>query len=313
MTGIIVLQKPKDITSFLAVAKTRRLCQEKKAGHAGTLDPMATGVLPILFGGATRFLKFVPTSPKRYRAVLRLGLTTDTLDITGQILSEQPVSVSKEDLQEALEHFRGEILQVPPMYSAIKKDGVRMYDLARQGIEVEREARPVTIFELNLLSEGKLGHALGEQEYALDVLCSSGTYIRTLIDDLGRQLGCGAVMTELTRTAVGPFTMEHAVTLEELEAAAEAGTVEDYLLSVEDALKDYPKAIVSEAQAKRFRNGGELDLDRIPSLRSEKREEGRLKDGSYYGLFGPEQEFLGLGEVHLERNQMAVKRVFMRR
>lgn len=313
MTGIIVLQKPKDITSFLAVAKTRRLCQEKKAGHAGTLDPMATGVLPILFGGATRFLEFVPTSPKRYRAVLRLGLTTDTLDITGQILSEQPVSVSKEDLQEALEHFRGEIFQVPPMYSAIKKDGVRMYDLARQGIEVEREARPVTIFELNLLSEGELGHALGEQEYALDVLCSSGTYIRTLIDDLGRQLGCGAVMTELTRTAVGPFTMEHAVTLEELEAAAEAGTVEDYLLSVEDALKDYPKAIVSEAQAKRFRNGGELDLDRIPSLRSEKREEGRLKDGSYYGLFGPEQEFLGLGEVHLERNQMTVKRVFMRR
>lgn len=313
MTGIIVLQKPKDITSFLAVAKTRRLCQEKKAGHAGTLDPMATGVLPILFGGATRFLEFVPTSPKRYRAVLRLGLTTDTLDITGQILSEQPVSVSKEDLQEALENFRGEIFQVPPMYSAIKKDGVRMYDLARQGIEVEREARPVTIFELNLLSEGKLGHALGEQEYALDVLCSSGTYIRTLIDDLGRQLGCGAVMTELTRTAVGPFTMEHAVTLEELEAAAEAGTVEDYLLSVEDALKDYPKAIVSEAQAKRFRNGGELDLDRIPSLRSEKREEGRLKDGSYYGLFGPEQEFLGLGEVHLERNQMTVKRVFMRR
>lgn len=313
MTGIIVLQKPKDITSFLAVAKTRRLCQEKKAGHAGTLDPMATGVLPILFGGATRFLEFVPTSPKRYRAVLRLGLTTDTLDITGQILSEQPVSVSKEDLQEALEHFRGEIFQVPPMYSAIKKDGVRMYDLARQGIEVEREARPVTIFELNLLSEGELGHALGEQEYALDVLCSSGTYIRTLIDDLGRQLGCGAVMTELTRTAVGPFTMEHAVTLEELEAAAEAGTVEDYLLSVEDALKDYPKAIVSEAQAKRFRNGGELNLDRIPSLRSEKREEGRLKDGSYYGLFGPEQEFLGLGEVHLERNQMTVKRVFMRR
>lgn len=313
MTGIIVLQKPKDITSFLAVAKTRRLCQEKKAGHAGTLDPMATGVLPILFGGATRFLEFVPTSPKRYRAVLRLGLTTDTLDITGQILSEQPVSVSKEDLQEALEHFRGEIFQVPPMYSAIKKDGVRMYDLARQGIEVEREARPVTIFELNLLSEEELGHALGEQEYALDVLCSSGTYIRTLIDDLGRQLGCGAVMTELTRTAVGPFTMEHAVTLEELEAAAEAGTVEDYLLSVEDALKDYPKAIVSEAQAKRFRNGGELDLDRIPSLRSEKREEGGLKDGSYYVLFGPEQEFLGLGEVHLERNQMTVKRVFMRR
>lgn len=313
MTGIIVLQKPKDITSFLAVAKTRRLCQEKKAGHAGTLDPMATGVLPILFGGATRFLEFVPTSPKRYRAVLRLGLTTDTLDITGQILSEQPVSVSKEDLQEALENFRGEILQVPPMYSAIKKDGVRMYDLARQGIEVEREARPVTIFELNLLSEGELRHALGEQEYALDVLCSSGTYIRTLIDDLGRQLGCGAVMTELTRTAVGPFTMEHAVTLEELEAAAEAGTVEDYLLSVEDALKDYPKAIVSEAQAKRFRNGGELDLDRIPSLRSEKRGEGGVKDGSYYGLFGPEQEFLGLGEVHLERNQMTVKRVFMRR
>ena len=313
MTGIVVLYKPEEITSFLAVAKTRRICGEKKAGHAGTLDPMATGVLPILFGGATRFLEFVPTSPKRYTAVLRLGLTTDTLDITGEVQSETPVTVGREALENALPQFRGDIMQVPPMYSAIKKDGVRMYDLARQGIEVEREARPVTIYELNLLSEEETaGKSLQEHEYVLDVLCSSGTYIRTLIDDLGRVLGCGAVMTDLTRTAVGPFSLENAVTLEQLETAAEEGTLEQWILPVEDALKDYPISRITEAQAKRFCNGGELFLDRLPSLKK-KLASGALEQGSYYRMFGPENTFVGLGEVDLEQNLMRVKRVFIGR
>ncbi|MBQ4459121.1 MAG: tRNA pseudouridine(55) synthase TruB [Clostridia bacterium] len=157
MTGIICLRKPEGVTSFQAVRKVRGITGEKKAGHCGTLDPEATGVLPVMLGGATRFLEFLPTTPKQYRAVMKLGVVTDTLDLTGTVLETRDVSAGREEILSALGRFRGDILQVPPMYSALKKDGVRLYDLARQGVEVEREARPVTIFELELLPDGTDG------------------------------------------------------------------------------------------------------------------------------------------------------------
>lgn len=297
MTGIICFDKPEGITSFLAVKKARWLFGEKKAGHCGTLDPLATGVLPIMLGGATRFLDFLPVSSKAYVATMRLGVTTDTLDITGTVLSENDVDVSLEDIEKVLPKFRGDIMQVPPMYSAIKKDGVRMYDLARQGVEVEREPRPVTIYSL------EVSH-ISENDYSLSVSCSSGTYVRTLIDDIGRELGCGATMVALRRTEACGFPIEKTYTLEELEKAKEEGTIDSLVISVDEALGCYDEIRVSEAQGKRFRNGGELDLLRIKSTFK--------KVPGLYRVYCNE-EFLGLGEIAENSDVLAVKRVYVSR
>ncbi len=302
MTGFICLYKPEDMTSFGAVARVRRIMGEKKAGHCGTLEPMATGVLPIMLGGATRFLDFLPSSKKRYTAVMRLGITTDTLDITGEVLSENPVSVGYAEVCTASEKFKGDIMQVPPMYSAIKKDGVRMYDLARQGIEVEREARPVTIFRLDVFEEYE-GISLADDEYVLDVECSSGTYIRTLIDDIGRELGCGAAMTSLKRTQSSGFAIENAVTIEDLEKAVESGQADSVLTTVFDAMAEYDVVTVSEGQAKRFANGGALNLDRVQSCKA---------DG-LYRVLSPDGDFLGLGRADTQLRSLSVARVYVGR
>lgn len=306
MTGILCLYKPEEKSSFWAVKKVRYEAGEKKAGHCGTLDPMATGVLPVMLGGATRFLEFLPTTPKRYTATLKLGVRTDTLDATGTVLEEHEVTAGREEIKNALVRFRGEITQVPPMYSALKKDGVRLYDLARKGVEVEREARPVTIFALTLMPDGTLGTDPALGEYVLDVTCSGGTYIRTLIDDLGAALGCGAMMTALERTQVGVFTKENALTVPELERAAENGTLEEYLLPVGDALSQYPAVLVTAPQAKRFSNGGGLDLVRLHSLKEQP------EDGALLRVYH-EERFLGLGETSLTAGELSVKRVFVDR
>lgn len=190
-----------NMTSFSAVARARRITGEKKAGHAGTLDPMATGVLPVLFGGATRFMEFLPVQDKGYRAHIRLGLTTDTLDTTGTVLTRSEPHVTREQLEQALCGFRGAILQVPPMYSALSKNGVRLYELARRGEEVERPARPVTVYRLELMAFDEQA-----QEFEIDVFCSKGTYIRSLADDIGRALGCGAAMSALRRSYAAGFS-----------------------------------------------------------------------------------------------------------
>lgn len=291
MTGFVNLNKPEGITSFLCVAKVRRIMGEKKAGHSGTLDPMATGVLPIMLGGATRFLEFLPDSNKAYKATMRLGITTDTLDITGIVLSESDVNVTEEEVLKVSEKYLGDILQVPPMYSALNKDGVKLYKLARQGIEVEREARPVTIYRLDM---NKIG-----DEYELYVECSSGTYIRTLIDDIGRDLGCGATMTSLKRTLAGGFKIERSVTLEELESAEDPSI---YLTSVEDALSAYPTLSVSDGKAHRFVNGGGLVLDKLEGCKGE----------GLYRIYN-NSKFLGLGNANREKNELEFKRVFLDR
>ncbi len=307
MTGIICLRKSAEMTSFQAVRIARAIAGEKKAGHCGTLDPMATGVLPVMLGGATRFLEFLPTTPKTYRATLKLGIRTDTLDGTGTVLETRDVTVGREEILAAMHAFRGEILQVPPMYSALKKDGVRMYELARQGVEVEREARPVTIYGLELLPDGTDGTDPKNGEYVLEVSCSGGTYIRSLIDDLGAALGCGAAMTALERTKVGVFTLENAVTLEELEQARDAGRLDDCLTPVDRALSFLEPVGVTGPQAVRFQNGGALALSRIHS-----RKEG-FPDGALFRIYDPTQRFLGLGEVSLAEDELKVRRVFVDR
>ncbi len=297
MTGIICINKSKDITSFGVVSKVRGITGERKAGHTGTLDPMATGVLPVMLGGATRFLDFLPDSDKGYRAQFLLGKTTDTLDITGTVLSEHSVSVQGKDVQNVLEKFRGRIKQIPPMYSAVSVDGKRLYELARQGIEVERQSREVEIKKLELTEcSGSM--------YTIDVLCSKGTYVRTLIDDIGKELGCGAVMVSLQRTLAMGFALDDCVTLDELQSMKDSGKGFDKaVIDIERVFTPYDSVTVSPAQAVRFSNGGGLDLDRIRA----KYQQGLLR------VYSPNGLFLGLGECNLKKNELSVKRVLVRR
>lgn len=293
MTGVICLDKPEGISSFFAVKKVSRLLDTKKAGHTGTLDPMATGVLVIMLGSCTRFIDFLPESEKSYTARVMLGKNTDTLDITGDILEEKDVNVTEDELKKTAEKFLGDILQVPPMYSALRKDGVRLYDLARQGVEVERAPREVQIKELKI-------YDFDGSSFSMDVTCSAGTYIRSLAFDIGESLGTGACLTSLRRTAANGFSIDKSLTLEEIEKHLENEDIEKYILPIENALKSYEAVTVSEAQGKRFRNGGELDLNRIH------------KDfcNSLYRIFAPDGSFLGLGEADTENNSLKPKRVF---
>lgn len=297
MTGFVFLNKAEGITSFIAAARLRRIFSEKKIGHTGTLDPMATGVLPIALGGATRFIELINTHNKSYKATFLLGKTTDTLDITGKVLSEKEVTATKEDVLRVLSKFKGNIKQLPPMYSAIKKDGVRLYDLARQGIEIEREEREVTVYSLELVSFDE-----EKGEYTIDVSCSSGTYIRSLISDIGESLSCGAVMTSLLRTGANGVDISSCFTFEELSQMKEDGSLERAVVPVYEFIS-YPKISVSQAQAKRFKNGGELDLERIKNWG---------EDG-FYNVFSPDEEFLGIGQLCRKEGLLKVKRVYVER
>ncbi len=294
MTGIICLDKPCNMTSFMAVKKASRLLGVKKAGHTGTLDPMATGVLVIMLGHCTRFIELLPEHRKSYSARVKLGLTTDTLDITGEVLSESPVNVTEKQLLKVAENFKGEILQTPPMYSAIKKDGERLYDLARKGIEIEREQRKITIEKLEI-------YDFDGAEFSMDVTCSAGTYIRSLCDDIGRVLGCGSVMTELRRTEANGFSVENAVTLEELEKLVSENNTASVITSVEKALMSYPEITVTTPQANRFHNGGALGYERL---------HGEYSVG-IYRVYSPERKLLGLGEILTEKGDLTVRRVLI--
>lgn len=295
MTGIILIDKPKGITSFGAVARVRCICGEKKCGHTGTLDPMATGLLTVMLGGATRFSELLPSHDKAYRAEFRLGTVSDTLDITGKVLETRPVSANAAQVAAALAEFVGEIEQLPPMYSAVSVNGKRLYDLARQGVEVEREPRRVTVYSAEILEANE-----SAGEYAVSVECSSGTYIRTLISDLGEKLGCGAVLTELRRTAANGFKIDSAVTLEALSQAAESGELDRLIIPVDRALEEYPIITVSAAQARRFGNGGELSLERLKYPRTL----------GLFRIYDPDGAFMGLGEIG-DGDSLKVKRVFV--
>lgn len=296
MTGIICVNKHEDITSFGVVAKIRGIMGQRKAGHTGTLDPMATGVLPIMLGGATRFLDYLPDSNKSYRATFMPGMTTDTLDITGTVTGRYPVTVQYGDVQEILQKFTGVIEQVPPMFSAKSVDGVRLYDLARQGVEIQRQPCRVEIFSLELVD-------YSDNRYTIDVTCSKGTYIRSLIDDIGRELGCGAVMTSLCRTGAMGFDLSQCYTLDELQRRRDNGIgFEDCVISVDAMFECYKRISVSPAQAKRFFNGGELDVNRLKQ---------RVDSNEMCRVYEPEGVFLGLGRR--EGDCLKVARILSKR
>lgn len=248
--GILIIDKPTGWTSMDVCAKLRGIFREKRIGHAGTLDPMATGVLPVFVGRATKAVQFAENGRKEYRAVLKLGTVTDTQDTTGAVLEAHPVTVGADEVRAALEHFTGELLQLPPMYSALKVNGQKLYDLARQGKTVERKPRAITVYELELLEQS------APDEFALRVVCSKGTYIRTLCHDLGEYLGCGGCMAALRRTRSGSFSVENARRIGELTRADR-----DTLLPADTLFSAAASLTLTAAQEKRCRCGNPFRTD----------------------------------------------------
>ena len=272
MNGIVIIDKPAGWTSQDVVSKLRGVFKTRRIGHGGTLDPMATGVLPVFVGRATRGVEFFEHAHKTYEAVLQLGITTDTEDITGNVLEEKPVCVTENEFLSVLEQFRGEIQQIPPMYSAIKVNGQKLYDLARKGKEVERKSRTITIFKLECLEFS------GNQAKIL-VHCSKGTYIRTLCKDIGAALGCGGCMAALRRVQAGDYTIDRAVSLQTL---VESENPEIYLAPVDSLFAEYDKLVLTPNQEKRCRNGNSFSIS--------------LPDGQYRA-YSQNGEFLMLAKV----------------
>ena len=297
MDGIICVNKPSDWTSFDVVAKVRGMARTKKVGHAGTLDPMATGVLPLFLGNATKVCDILPNDDKGYQAVFRLGMTTDTQDITGEILRQRESAVTKEQLLSVLPRFTGEIRQIPPMYSAVRVNGRRLYDIARSGEQVERKARAAVIYEIRILDFSE-----ERQEVSAEIRCSKGTYIRTLCNDIGEFLGVGATLLSLNRHIAGNFTLDDCYTLEQLQQMTDEGTLEQKLLPVEKVFENLPEIRLNEIQTRKFLNGVKLDLNRV---RYQK------KEGSHR-VFGQNGRFLGLARLDLENMELVIEKMFAR-
>lgn len=252
MDGILNIRKEKGFTSHDVVAVVRRILHIRKVGHTGTLDPDAEGVLPICVGKATKLSDIIMDGTKSYRAMVRLGITTTTEDAAGEVIEEKQVDFDTEKIQKAVLAMIGEQEQVPPMYSAIKVNGKKLYELAREGKEIERKARKITIYGITIRQ------FLPPDRFEIDVDCSKGTYIRTLCSDIGKALGCGAHMETLLRTKTGGFTLDNAITLDQLQALADAGQTEQAFLSMDAALSDYPKAYTDIRAKKMLVNGGRI-------------------------------------------------------
>ncbi|MCX8583642.1 MULTISPECIES: tRNA pseudouridine(55) synthase TruB [unclassified Gilliamella] len=280
--GVLLLDKPQGMTSNDALQKVKRLFNAKKAGHTGALDPLATGMLPICFGEATKFSQYLLDSDKRYRVIAKLGERTDTSDADGQIISTRSVNITQSQIEEALTHFRGDILQVPTMFSALKYQGKPLYEYARQGIVIEREARPITIYENQFIQYDSTKH-----ELTLEIHCSKGTYIRTIIDDLGELLGCGAHVIYLRRLQVSNYPIDNMITLDELQN-------EPMLMPVDSPLQDRPKVVLSESQGKDILLGRTVIVENSVSVETLVR--------IYQG-----QQFIGAGTQIL--NKLSPKRL----
>lgn len=295
MDGILCMNKPEGFTSFDVVAKLRGITRTKRIGHAGTLDPMATGVLPVFLGRATKAISLLPDHSKRYTAGFQLGLTSDTLDSTGTVLSRSHSALTQQELLAVLGQYRGSVSQVPPMYSALKVEGKRLYELARQGKTVERKPREVEIFRLELLafdSESQTG--------VLDVKCSSGTYIRTLCDDIGRDLGVGAVMTSLQRTEAAGFSLAECRTFAEVQQLKDSDRLREALLPVERVFDSYPRLSFGEAQARMFCNGVKLDLNRVSGVAT-----------GLHTVYNQSGQFLGLAQPDQDTGVLRIQKLFV--
>ncbi len=273
--GIIIIDKPVGLTSHDVVARLRRILRTKRVGHTGTLDPFATGVLVMLVGKATRLAQFLDRDAKEYEAIVRFGFETDTGDGTGElrITNYELRDVSVEEIENVLKDFRGEIEQTPPMYSAKKVDGKKLYELARKGVEIERKPVRVSIYELELIKGGQRSEVRGQlknevqrpktKDHTLRVACSAGTYIRTLAEDIGRKIGVGAHLAELRRTKAGKFDLSKAVTIEELEEIVAAAKLNDILISMNEAVAHLPKITLNSEEIKNTQNGKRLNFERF--------------------------------------------------
>lgn len=301
MNGLILIDKPKDFTSFDVVAVMRRLANQKKAGHTGTLDPNATGVLPILLGSATKAQDLITNHDKTYVAHFKLGLTSNTLDAWGEINAEFDKKADLDSVKNALLSFKGEIEQLPPMFSAVQINGQRLYDLARQGIEVERKSRRVTVYDIELLDFDEK-----KQEGKFKISCSKGTYIRTIIDDMGKLLQTGAIMTDLVRTKACGFDIESCITLEKAKELAQNGELESVLKPIDGLFMTYDRVKISEAQTRRFSNGGAIDLSRT-QLRNK-----ALPDSTLLRVYDSNDNFLALGRVDLATSCLKLFKIFAR-
>ena len=285
--GIVLLDKPTGISSNDALQQVKRIYNAAKAGHTGALDPLATGMLPICLGEATKFSQFLLDADKRYTVTARMGVRTDTSDSEGAVVSVRPVAVSKEQVLAALEQFKGDILQVPSMFSALKHQGRPLYEYAREGIEIEREARPITIYSIELLS-------FGDDRFSLEVHCSKGTYIRSLVDDLGEVLGCGAHVTQLRRTQVARYPADKMLSLvqlnEMLDQCREQGIppkeqLDQYLLPMDSAVSSLPEVNMSSVLAAYVTQGQAVMVPHAPIA------------GFVRMSVGEEAEFIGVGEI----------------
>ena len=291
LNGVICINKPQNFTSFDVVAIMRRAAGTRKIGHGGTLDPMATGVLPIYIGRAAKTADLNPVRDKSYRASFRLGVTTDTQDVWGKVLETSEKAVTFRDISGTVSGMEGDIMQTPPMYSAVKVNGQRLYDLARRGIEVERKARPVTIYSINLSDYDE-----NERTGYLDIHCSKGTYIRTIINDIGEKLGCGAIMTSLCRTMAAGFTLSDCHDIEMLRGCTQ-DEIRNLIIPTERVFSDHEEITLDSRQKKLFMNGVVLDCGRM-GLDAAEGTRLRLKD--------EEGEFIGVAQIDGENGLRSV-------
>ncbi len=295
MDGIFNIYKEKGFTSHDVVAVVRKTIHMKKVGHTGTLDPDAEGVLPICVGKATKLSDIIMDGRKSYRAMLRLGIITTTEDASGEVLEEKPVDFDEEKIRKAIASMIGKQEQIPPMYSAVKVNGKKLYELAREGKEIERKARSIEIYDI------RIRRFLPPDRVEFDVDCSKGTYIRTLCADIGKALGCGGHMAELLRTATGAFSLEKAVRLSELKELAEQDRTEEVLLSMEDALKEFPVIRVAEGSTKLLYNGGKIwdkNFTEKPTV---------LQDGMIAAVYDSKSVLVGLYEIKKEEQKFFIK------
>lgn len=296
MNGILCMNKPQDFTSFDVIAKLRGILKIKRLGHAGTLDPMATGVLPVFVGTATKACDILPDNEKSYLAGFKTGLITDTQDITGKTVSEFSKRVTKEEIIDILPKFTGNVMQLPPMYSAVSVNGKRLYDFARQGIEVEREKREIFIDEIRLEQFNE-----DTQEGKLYVSCSKGTYIRTIINDIGELLGCGAVMTSLVRLSSGGFKLEQCLSFADVEKARDENRLEELIIPVEKVFSSLARLRLNEVQTRMYKNGVKLDLARVNNIK---------ENANDYAVYGFDGAFIGTAFPEWEKGVLKVGKNF---
>lgn len=301
--GVLLINKPMGFTSFDVIAKLRGILKERKLGHGGTLDPNVTGVLPVFVGRATKAIDLVSRQEKKYTATFKLGLKTDTQDIWGEVFEQNEPERDIEKIKEAVLSFKGESMQLPPMYSAIRINGVRLYDLAREGKEIPRDARKINVYDI--IFEGKTEN---EDEYRFSVFCSKGTYVRTICADIGEKLCCGAAMTSLVRTESMGFKIENCLTLEDVQKAVDENRADEFVRPIEELFSDLPPIFLNEKNTHLYKNGVGLDPRKVSGV---------IYDSGYeiaafqrYSVFGADRKFIGIGHVDYDKRQFRSVKMF---